>query len=64
MTNFMNKNLILTLSQYGFCENSSTELAITYFYDKLLNNLNENKITCSIFLGLKKAFDSFNIGFY
>jgi len=29
MTNVMNKNLILTLSQYDFRENSSTELAIT-----------------------------------
>ena len=35
---------------------SITELAI----DKLLNNINENKITCSIFLDLRKAFDSVN----
>ena len=50
MLKFISKNNILTPFQYGFRENNSTELAITAFYDKLLKNLNENKITCSIFL--------------
>ena len=58
MRNFLNKNVILTASQYGFKRNSSTELAITTLYDKLLDNLNNKKTTCSIFLDLKKAFDS------
>ena len=61
MTKFVNKNNILTPSQFGFRENSSTDLAITTFYDKLLNNINDGKITCSIFLDLKKAFDSVDI---
>ena len=60
MLKFISKNNILTPFQYGFRENNSTELAITAFYDKLLKNLNENKITCSIFLDLRKAFDSVN----
>ena len=60
MTNFINKNNILSPSQYGFRSNSSTELAITTFYDQLLTNLNNNKLTCSIFLDLRKAFDSVN----
>ena len=60
MLKFISKNNILTPFQYGFIENDSTELAITAFYDKLLKNLNENKITCSIFLDLRKAFDSVN----
>ena len=55
------KNIyILTPFQFGFRENNFTELAITTFYDKLLKNLDKNKITCSIFLDLKKAFDSLN----
>ena len=58
MTKFVNKNNILTPSQFGFRENSSTDLTITTFYDKLLNNINDEKITCSIFLDVKKAFDS------
>ena len=44
--------------QYGFETNSSTELAITTLCDKLLDNLNNRKTTCSIFLDLKKAFNS------
>ena len=60
MSIFTAKKYILTLFQFGFRENNSTELAITTFYDKLLKNLDENKITCSIFPDLKKAFDSVN----
>ena len=60
MSKFIAKNNIWTPFQFGFRENNSTELAITTFYDKLLKNLDENKITCSIFLDLKKAFDSIN----
>ena len=60
MSKFIAKKNILTPFQFGFRENNSTELAITTFYDKLLKNLDENKITCSIFLDLKKAFDSEN----
>ena len=36
----------------------STELAITEVYNDLLNNLEDNKFTCAIFLDLAKAFDS------
>ena len=61
MTKFVIKNNILTPLQFGFRENSSTDLAITTFYDKLLNNINDVKVTCSIFLDLKKAFDSIDI---
>ena len=60
MSSFLIKNKLLSPCQYGFKKNNSTELAITSFYDKLLNNINENKITCSIFLDLRKAFDSVN----
>ena len=61
MTKFVNKNNVLTPSQFGFKENSSTDLGITTFYDKLLNNINDRKITCLIFLDLKKAFVSVDI---
>ena len=58
MMKFMNKNNILTDSQFGFRTNNSIELAVTSIYDKLLQNLDDKKVTCSIFLDLKKAFDS------
>ena len=60
MTRFLNKNEIITSSQFGFRINNSTELAIITLYDKLLNNANENKVTLSLFLDLRKAFDSVN----
>ena len=50
----------MTPFQLGFRENNSTELAIITIYDKLLKNLDEKKITYSIFLDLRKAFDSVN----
>ena len=60
MLEFIDKNNILTSFQFGFKANNSTELAITSFYDNLLNNINESKTTCSIFLDLRKVFDSVN----
>ena len=58
MLEFIDKNDILILFQFGFKANSSIELAIISFYDNLLNDINEIKTTCSIFLDLKKAFNS------
>ena len=60
MTKFLDKNKIITPSQFGFRTNSSIELAITTLYHKLLTNLNENKVTFSLFLDLNKTFDSVN----
>ena len=51
-------NSILTPSQFGFRTSSLTELAVTSIYDELLQHLDDNKLTCSIFLDLRKAFDS------
>ena len=49
MTRFLDKNEIITSSQFGFRINSFTELAITTLYDKLLNNSNKSKVTFSVF---------------
>ena len=57
MMKCINKNNILSGSQFGFRTSSSPEMAVTSIYDKLFQNLNK-KITCSIFLDLRKAFDS------
>ena len=55
---FIGKYNILAPEQFGFTTNSSTELAITTIYDKLLDDLEKNQYTCATFLHIKKAFDS------
>ena len=60
MRKFLDKNDILNPSQYSFKTNSSTDLAIASLYDSMLDNLDNRKIACSLFLDLKKAFDSVN----
>ena len=58
MVNYVNKNKLLLASQFGFRTNSSAELTVTSIYDKLLQNMDDKKVTCYIFLDLQKAFDS------
>ena len=58
MMKYISKNKIPSASQFGFRTNSSIELAVTSIYDKLLQNIDDKKVTCSILLDLQKAFDS------
>ena len=58
MIKVINKNNIFSHSQFGFRTSSLREMAVTSIYDKLLQNLNDKKITCSMFLDLRKAFES------
>ena len=44
--------------QYGFTKNSSTELAALEVIDRLINQLNKQKIPINFYLDLTKAFDS------
>ena len=44
--------------QFGFKKNCSTSLAICNIYDELVNNVDEGKYSCCIFLDLSKAYDS------
>ena len=55
---FINKHNLLMQNQYGFRKHYSTELAVTEVYNKLLQNFEDKKHTCAVFLDLAKAFDS------
>ena len=57
LTNFLDQNNILHNFQYGFRKNSSTEMAITQICEETIDKLQNNQITCLIFLDLAKAFD-------
>ena len=57
---FLEEHNVITAHQYGFRKSHSTELAISDIQNKLLQNLDDNKITCTIFLDLAKAFDCVN----
>ena len=51
---------ILSANQFGFREKMSTENAVINICDDICCHLNNNKTVCSIFLDLKKAFDTVN----
>ena len=55
----MSNNLICP-NQYGFKKNCSTNEAVLDIYNKLLDNMDKKLITCSIFLDLRKAYDTIN----
>ena len=54
----LDKYNLITDNQFGFRKNRSTELAVTNIHNALLGNLDNNMLTCTIFLDLAKAFDS------
>ena len=58
LTNFFDKNNVISQNQFGFRKHHSTELAVADIYNKLLKNMDDSKHSCTIFLDLAKAFDS------
>jgi hypothetical protein len=53
-------NNIITMDQYGFINNSSTELAIFKLINKILTNINKKAAACGIFCDVSKDFDTLN----
>ena len=58
LVDFLDKNDLITDNQFGFRKSHSTELAVIDIQNTLLRTLDNNKLTCTIFLDLAKAFDS------
>ena len=58
LTNFLEKNKILSNFQYGFQKNRSTSLAVVDVVSKITKPLENKKIPCCIFLDFAKAFDT------
>ena len=59
-TNFFisDEKKLLNPQQYGFRPNYSTSIALNDICNELLLNLEENKISCTVFLDLAKTFDT------
>ena len=57
---YLEKFKLLTPNQFGFKQNSSTSLAARELNDNIVENLNEQKTACAIFLDLKEVFDTVN----
>ena len=57
---FLEKQNILYEFQYGFRKGHSTEHALIEIVDKIKLAMDNNELTCGIFLDLSKAFDTVN----
>ena len=54
------ENNVFSSQQYGFRKKSSTELTAIELLDRLLDQLNQQKININFYLDLSKAFDELN----
>ena len=59
---YIDRNSILNSNQFGFRKAHSTSHAITSIHEQILENVNNDEHTVSIYLDLSKAFDCVNHG--
>ena len=60
VTGFADACEILYKHQYGFRARHNVNQPLMHFTDNIFNALNNNKFNVSIFIDLKKAFDTLN----
>lgn len=60
LNNFIEKNNIISDSQYGFRNKRSTSQALMDLIEQITDNIDNKKATIGIFIDLKKAFDTVN----
>ena len=60
MVNFIEENNILCKTQFGFRKGHSTSHAITCLNEKLIENIEKQKVSYVLFMDLKSAFDTVN----
>ena len=60
MSQYLENNNILNENQGGFRKEHSTHDTIARFTDDLFQAINNNKVTVTVFIDFKKAFDTVN----
>ena len=60
LTQFVKDCHILYDQQYGFRSKHSTQHAILDIVNTILQNMDNGKFSCGVFIDLKKAFDTVN----
>jgi hypothetical protein len=60
LCNYLSRNRIIRRNQFGFQKNSNTTAAFVNLFNTITTNLEAKKITCYLFIDLKKAFDCVN----
>lgn len=58
MTSFCDRHSLLCPTQYGFRQNRGTIILLEDLSDHIRDNIDKNNFVLSLFLDLKKAFDS------
>ena len=58
MTDYLEKNNLLSPRQFGFRKGKSTELAATLFFDEVHKAMDKGQLTGTLFIDLSKAFDT------
>ena len=58
LIDFWNKYNVFTDKQFGFRKQHSTNLALTFLYEYILKQRDNDNSVCDIFMDLAKAFDS------
>ena len=58
LTNHLSSNNFLNLHQSAYCKHHSTETALSYIHDHLINAIGSQKISCLCLLDLSAAFDT------
>ena len=54
---FLDKNKVLSVFQSGFSKKHSTETAVVYLVDHILEHMNRQQLAGAAFVDLKKAID-------
>ena len=57
LRSYLEKNKLLSQSQFGFRQKHSTSTALITFTDQILESMDKGYVTGAVFLDLRKAFD-------